>query len=183
MKSFLGSIQKQFHYYKLLGEKTIEQIPEKKLFWQAHEQCNSVAIIVQHLSGNMLSRLTDFLTTDGEKEWRQRDNEFKTVLNDKSAVIEEWNKGWECLFLALKQLSENDLDKGIYIRNMEHSVGEAIHRQLAHYSYHVGQLVFLGKLICGKQWKSLSIPIGKSEEYNQSKFKKPKGKSHFTDDL
>ena len=183
MESYLESVKKQFAYYKVLGEKTFEQVSEEKLFWQLNEESNSISMIVKHLNGNMLSRWTDFLTTDGEKEWRKRDEEFDSDIKSKTALIIMWSEGWECLFKALEPLAEKDLEKEIYIRNMGHSVTEAINRQLAHYSYHIGQIVFIGKMIQNENWNSLSIPKGKSKLYNKEKFSKPKRKEHFTDDL
>ena len=183
MNDFLSSINKQFDYYKSLGEKTFHQIPEDKLFWQYNEESNSIASIVKHMHGNMMSRWTDFLTSDGEKEWRKRDAEFENDIQNKAELISKWNEGWECLFNAIQPLTEADLNKEIYIRNMGHSVVEAINRQLAHYSYHVGQIVFIGKMIADESWNSLSIPKGGSNAYNQEKFSKPKRKEHFTDDL
>ena len=183
MNDFLSSSKKQFEYYKELGEKTFDQIPEEKLFWQFNEGSNSIATIVKHLHGNMLSRWTDFLTTDGEKEWRKRDQEFDNDMTTKSELLSKWNEGWECLFYAIEPLTESDLNKEIYIRNMGHSITEAINRQLAHYSYHIGQIVFIGKMIANEDWASLSIAKGNSKEYKKDKFAKPKSKKHFTDDL
>jgi hypothetical protein len=183
MNRYLESVKKQFEYYKMLGEKTFEQIPEEKLFWQLNEESNSISMIVKHLNGNMLSRWTDFLTSDGEKEWRKRDEEFDNDIKTKIELLSKWNEGWECLFNAINGLTEKDLEKEIYIRNMGHSISEAINRQLAHYPYHIGQIVFIGKIIQNKNWNSLSIPKGKSKEYNNEKFSKPKRKEHFTNDL
>lgn len=183
MNDFLSSAKKQFQYYKDLGEKTFEQIPEEKLFWKCSEESNSIATIVKHLHGNMLSRWTDFLTSDGEKEWRKRDEEFDNDIQTKSELISKWNEGWECLFKAINPLTESDLETEIYIRNMGHSVSEAILRQLAHYPYHIGQIVFIGKMVAAENWSSLSIPKGASKEYNDEKFSKPKRREHFTDDL
>lgn len=180
---YLESVKKQFQYYKLLGDKTIEQLPSEKLFWQANQESNSIAINVKHLHGNMLSRWTDFLTTDGEKEWRQRDGEFENDIQSKEIVLELWNEGWQCLFDALNKLTEKDLTKIIYIRNQGHTVLEAINRQLAHYPYHVGQIVFIGKMILNDKWQTLSIPRGKSNTYNTEKFSKEKSKTHFTDEF
>lgn len=180
---FLDSAIKQFEYYKLLGEKTFEQLTDKQLFVQVNEESNSIATIVKHLWGNMLSRWTDFLTTDGEKEWRQRDAEFENDITTRSELLEKWNEGWNCLFHALKPLSETDLSKEIFIRNQGHSVTEAINRQLAHYPYHIGQIVFLGKLLCYENWTSLSIPRGNSDNYNAEKFSQEKQKQHFTDEF
>jgi len=167
--NYLASARKQFEQYKLLGEKTINQIPEEKLFWQYNEESNSVAIIVKHLSGNMLSRWTDFLTSDGEKEWRNRDTEFESTIKSKEELLVLWNKGWSCLFGALNSISDNDLQKEIFIRKEKHTVLEAINRQLAHYPYHIGQIVFIGKIICNTNWQMLSIARGKSKEFNQGK--------------
>ncbi len=181
-KEFLSSAIKQFEYYKLLGEKTIAQLPEDKLVWQYNAESNSIATIVKHLSGNMQSRWTDFLTTDGEKEWRKRDGEFENDIKSKKEVLEIWNQGWECLFNALNSITENDYDKLVYIRNQGHTITEAINRQLAHYPYHVGQIVFIGKMICDEKWTSLSIPKGNSNTYNAEKFSQEKSKTHFTDE-
>lgn len=183
MSSYLESVRKQFDYYKLLGDKTFAQLDDKVLFWQPNKESNSVAIIVNHIVGNMLSRWTDFLTADGEKEWRNRDNEFEVVIETREDLLKVWEKGWSCLFNAINSLENKDVERIIYIRNMGHTVTEAINRQLAHYAYHVGQIVFLGKLAQNENWVSLSIPKGKSTEYNKEKFSKPKCKKHFTDDL
>ena len=181
MNKFLQSALKQFQYYKMLGEKTLDQLNEENLFWEYNAETNNIAIIVKHLHGNMLSRWTDFLTTDGEKEWRARDAEFVNDLTNKVQVIEKWNDGWSCLFKALNSLKEEDLEKVIYIRNQGQTVVEAINRQLCHYSYHVGQIVFLGKMICNEDWKSLSIPKNQSQQYNANKFSQEKHIEHFTD--
>lgn len=183
MSSYLNSVKKQFEYYQMLGEKTIQQLSDKELFWQPHAESNSIAIMVKHLHGNMMSRWTDFLNSDGEKEWRQRDAEFDNDIPDRTTLLSSWSAGWGCLLSALDELSESDLEREIYIRNMGHTVTEAINRQLAHYAYHVGQMVFLGKMIKKENWKSLSISKGKSRVYNQEKFSKPKRREHFTDDL
>lgn len=183
MEDYLSSIIKQFEYYKSLGDKTFDQVTDERLFWSPNEESNSIATIVKHMHGNMLSRWTDFLTSDGEKEWRNRDEEFENDIADREELITQWNEGWECLFNALKPLKVEDLTKQVYIRNMGHSVTEAVNRQLAHYAYHVGQIVFLGKIVADQPWESLSIPKGNSKEYNKEKFEKPRRKEHFTDDL
>jgi hypothetical protein len=182
MNDSLTSFRRQFEYYKQLAEKTFEQVSDEKLFWQANSESNSIATIVKHLHGNMLSRWTDFLTTDGEKETRQRDAEFENDIRTREAMMQKWNEGWSCLFAALDSLKLEDLSKIIYIRNQGHTVLEAINRQLAHYPYHVGQIVFIGKLVQGDTWNSLSIPKGKSNEYNKEKFEQPKSRQHFTDE-
>ncbi|QMU28587.1 DUF1572 family protein [Adhaeribacter radiodurans] len=182
MKSdYLESVIKQFEYYKMLGEKTFDQLAEEKLFWQYNAESNSIATIVKHLWGNMLSRWTNFLTTDGEKEWRNRDAEFKNDITTKEEMLQKWQEGWKVFLTSLYALSEADLQKTIYIRNQGHTVKEAINRQLAHYPYHVGQIVFIGKM-AADQWHSLSIPKGNSKQYNAEKFSKPQHKEHFTDE-
>lgn len=163
---YLASVKKRFKQYKSLGDKTLEQLEEKNLFWQYNEESNSIAIIIQHLWGNMLSRWTNFLTEDGEKEWRERDAEFQKVIKTKEELILKWDAGWDCLFGVLDSLSYDDLDKTIYIRKEPLNVGDAINRQFAHYSYHVGQIVYLGKMQLGERWISLSIPKGDSNEFN-----------------
>lgn len=179
---YLASVKKQFEYYKMLGDQTLAQVPDDKLFWKINENSNSIAVIVNHLSGNMLSRWTDFLTSDGEKEWRNRDGEFENDISTRAELEERWNEGWECLFRALSLLTEGDLQKEIFIRNQGHSVVEAINRQLAHYPHHVGQMVFIGKAVCDHAWITLSIPKGNSEQYNVSKFSKSRHKEHFTEE-
>lgn len=163
---YLESVIKRFLVYKALGDKTMEQLDEENLFWQYNDASNSIAIIVQHLWGNMLSRWTNFLTEDGEKEWRERDAEFEKVINTKEELIIKWDEGWDCLFAALKSLTHDDLNKTIYIRKVPLTVIDAINRQLAHYSYHVGQMVYIGKMQLNDRWISLSIPKGNSKEYN-----------------
>lgn len=177
---YLDSVKKQFEYYKMLGDKTFAQLSEEELFWQFNEESNNIATIVKHLSGNMLSRWTDFLTSDGEKDWRDRDTEFENYDTSKEDIIDKWEKGWSCLFNTLNSLNINDLDKIIYIRNQGHTVVEAINRQLAHYPYHIGQIVFLGKMMCDENWISLSVPKGGSKGFNTEKFSKPKHREHFT---
>lgn len=181
--SYLESILKQFQYYKSLGDKTFDQLTERELFWQMNPDANSISIIVKHMVGNMLSRWTNFMTEDGEKEWRHRDSEFESTYQTKEEMLTAWETGWQCLFSALEKLTAKDLESIIYIRNQGHTVTEAINRQLAHYSYHIGQIVYLGTLMKGSEWESLSIPKGGSEKFNSEKFNKEKSKTHFTDDL
>lgn len=180
---YLTGIKKQFAYYKQLGDKTFEQLAEADFFWQYNEESNNIAVIVKHLWGNMLSRWTDIFTTDGEKEWRNRDTEFENDLKDKTEVLAKWNAGWDRLFHTLDSLSEADLTRIIYIRNEGHTVAEAINRQLAHYPYHVGQIVFIGKMIQNEKWQSLSIPRNQSKGYNDKKFSMEKQRTHFTDEF
>lgn len=181
--NYLESVIKQFEYYRLLGEKTFAQVSDEQLFWQYNEDSNSIATIVKHLAGNMLSRWTDFLTTDGEKEGRNREAEFENDLQTRQEMLDQWNAGWDCLLNALRPLKEEDLSKVIYIRNQGHTVLEAINRQLAHYPYHVGQIVFAGKMLAKGGWRSLSIPRGKSQSFNDKKFAQEKHRQHFTDEF
>lgn len=164
--SFLSSSISQFEYYKLLAEKTFIQLRDEDFFWKQNSESNSIAAIVRHMSGNMLSRWTDFLTTDGEKPWRLRDEEFDDTSVTKTAIIEIWEKGWECLFNTLHSLKDEDLEKNVTIRTQSLTVTSAINRQLAHYAYHVGQIVFIGKYLRGENWKSLSIPRNGSVSFN-----------------
>ncbi|AJW62698.1 DinB superfamily protein [Elizabethkingia miricola] len=180
--SYLQSVKKQFSYYKALAEKTFAQLTEEQLFWQYNEESNSIAIISKHLAGNMLSRWTDIFNTDGEKEWRNRDAEFENDFQSKTELLDFWDKGWNVFQTTLESLTDEDLEKIIYIRNQGHTVLEAINRQLAHYPYHVGQIVFIGKMICNQDWESLSIPRNTSANYNQNMFNKPKHREHFTDE-
>lgn len=180
--SYLESTKKQFLYYKLLGEKAMEQLEPEQLFISVNEDTNSIATIVNHISGNMLSRWTDFLTTDGEKEWRNRDSEFEDTIKNKEEVLEIWNKGWGCFLNSLNSLTANQLSDIIYIRNEGHTVAEAINRQLAHYPYHIGQIVFYAKILKKEDWSSLSIPKNNSNNYNSEKFSKDKSIKNFTDD-
>ena len=179
---YLKSIKSQFEYYKLIGEKTVEQLTEEQLFWQYNSESNSIAMIINHLSGNMRSRWTDFLTTDGEKEWRNRDSEFENAIQTKAELISKWNEGWACLFSAIDTINAENFNSLVYIRNQGHTITEALNRQLAHYPYHIGQIVFIGKMVCDSAWASLSIPKGESKNYNHDKFSKPKEKGHFTDE-
>lgn len=181
-ESYLESVKKQFLYYKALGEKAMAQLEPEQLFVTVNEDTNSIAAIIKHISGNMLSRWTDFLTSDGEKEWRNRDAEFENDLHSKEEVLLAWNKGWECFQNALDGLQAEQLSDIIYIRNEGHTVIEAINRQLAHYPYHIGQIVFYAKQLKKDNWDSLSIPRNKSGNYNAEKFAKEKEIKNFTDD-
>lgn len=171
---YIQSTIKQFQYYKSLGEKTFDQLEDEELFWQHNEQSNSIAIIVNHLVGNMLSRWTDFFTSDGEKSWRNRDLEFEPVINTRKELLDQWEKGWNCLFQALGNVNEKNFQQEVLIRNQKHSVVEAVNRQMMHYAYHIGQIVYVGRMIKGANWQSLSIPKGDSNEFNAEKFAKGK---------
>jgi len=170
MESYLESIKKQFENYKSLGDKTLNQLEFEDMQNEISEDANSIAIIIKHMSGNMLSRWTNFLTEDGEKPWRTRNREFDDTFETKEQILESWATGWDCLFKALEDLNGEDLVRTIYIRNEGHTVTEAINRQLAHYAYHIGQIVFLGKVFKGKDWETLSIAKGASKKYNAEKF-------------
>lgn len=183
MESYLISVRKQYQYYKGLGEKAMNQLNEEQLFWQYNEESNSIAVLVNHIAGNMLSRFTDFLTSDGEKPWRNRDEEFVNRFKNKEELVAYWNKGWECLFQTMDQLANEDLERIVYIRNEGHTIVEALNRQLAHYPYHIGQMVFIAKMLKNGQWQTLSIARNKSVEYNQGKFSQEKGRRHFTDNV
>lgn len=180
--SYLESVKKQFLYYKMLGEKAMEQLEAEQLFVAVNEDTNSIAVIVKHLSGNMLSRWTDFLTTDGEKETRNRDGEFENDLATKEDVLKVWNEGWNCFLRTLDSLEPAQLSEIIYIRNEGHTVIEAINRQLAHYPYHIGQIVFYAKQLKKSDWNNLSIPKNKSNTYNNAKFAQEKSIKNFTEE-
>ncbi len=171
---FLKDSIKRFKYYKELGDKTFEQLSEADFFYQPSSESNSIAVTVQHLYGNMLSRWTNFLTEDGEKEWRKRDAEFEIIQCSKADIISFWNDGWKCMLDTLESLKPEDLTKKVTIRTEPLSVYDAILRQLAHYPYHVGQIVYLGRLLKNEEWKSLSIPKGKSADYLESVKKEQK---------
>jgi hypothetical protein len=167
-KEYLETAIRRLKYYKDLAEKTFAQLEEKDFHFTPSSESNSIAIIIQHIAGNMLSRWTNFLTEDGEKQWRQRDDEFEVHSCSKEQLMEIWEKGWNCFFSALELLSEEDLKKTVHIRQEALSVIDAINRQLAHYPYHIGQILFIGKMIKDKEWKNLSIPRAGSQAYNKS---------------
>lgn len=162
---FLKDAIKRFRYYKELGDKTFEQIEEAAFFFQPSPESNSIAVIIQHMYGNMLSRWTHFLTEDGEKEWRKRDAEFETTQCSKQDLLSFWKEGWTCMLDTLESLQPADLTRTVTIRTEPLTVYDAILRQLAHYPYHVGQIVYLGKMIKNERWISLSIPKGTSAQY------------------
>ena len=167
-EEYLHSIKTNFEKYKIMGDKTFEQLEEKDFHVSLDEDSNSIAVIIQHISGNLLSRFTDFLTSDGEKPTRNRDMEFEEQQLSKTELIGKWNNSWKVLLDTLNNLTAVDLLKTIYIRNQAHSVIESLNRSLTHTAYHIGQIVYLGKHIKGESWKTLSIPKGKSEEFNKS---------------
>jgi hypothetical protein len=156
-----------FHYYKKLAERAMEQVSDEQLSAVLDSEMNSIAIIVKHMAGNMRSRWTDFLISDGEKADRNRDSEFEKPAPSRADLMNLWENGWNCVFTALEPLSDSDMDRTVTIRGKAHSVMQAVNRQIAHYAYHCGQIVFLAKHLQAKQWKSLSVPRGKSEVFNQ----------------
>jgi len=169
---YLRIVIERLKNVKSLGDKTIKQLSEDDIHWRLNDDSNSIAIIVKHLSGNMISRWSDFLHSDGEKPYRNREQEFSDDLSSKNEMMEVWEKGWNTLFDTLESLKEVDLLKDVYIRGEKHLVIDAIERQVAHYSYHIGQIVYIGKQIKGENWESLSIPKGKSKEFLQEMLKK-----------
>ncbi len=182
-QNLLKSVIQQFEYYKMLGERTFEQLNEEQILRSPQPESNSIAIIVNHLHGNMKSRWTDFLTTDGEKPWRNRDQEFEDLIRDRQQLRQKWDQGWKALLDSLNDLTPDDVNREVLISNQKHKVYEAINRQLAHYAYHVGQIVFLGKMIKGTEWQSLSIPKGQSQDFNKEKFDKGIHGGHFTQEF
>jgi hypothetical protein len=165
--SYLEDSLAVFRYYKRLGERAMEQVTDEQLFAALDEEANSIAIIVKHMTGNMRSRWTDFLASDGEKPDRNRDSEFVDPPATREALLREWEDGWGRVFQTLESLSEADLERRVTIRGEAHSVMQAINRQLAHYPHHVGQIVLLAKHFACKQWRSLSIPRKGSAEFNR----------------
>ncbi|HMK02898.1 MAG TPA: DUF1572 family protein [Ferruginibacter sp.] len=163
---FLQSAVKRLAYYKELGDKTFGQLNDKDFHFQPNEESNSIAVIVQHMAGNMLSRWTDFLTSDGEKDWRNRDTEFEEQHLAKEQVIAFWEKGWDCCLGTLASLTADDLLRTIHIRSEGLPVVDAINRQLAHYPYHVGQIIYIAKMVKDHDWQNLSIPKGNSARFN-----------------
>ncbi|ULQ56881.1 DUF1572 domain-containing protein [Flavihumibacter rivuli] len=172
--SYLTSLRARLKGYRELGDKTFSQLTEEQLNWQPGEGSNSIAVIIRHMHGNMLSRFTNFLTEDGEKPWRKRDEEFEAIPMGKDQLLALWQEGWDCTMRAIDDLRESYLDRTITIRHENHSVVDALNRQLGHYAYHTGQITFLGKMLKGGEWTSLSIPKGASGQFNQEMAKKHK---------
>ena len=165
--SYIEDSLTTFRQYKSLAERAMAQVTDDQLTQTLDAESNSIAVIVKHMAGNMRSRWTDFLTADGEKPDRNRDAEFEAPPSTRVALLETWENGWKCVFAALEALTDADLTRTVYIRAEPHSVMQAINRQIAHYACHVGQIVFLAKHFRSSQWKSLSIPRGKSADFNQ----------------
>jgi hypothetical protein len=165
--SFLKDSLAVFRYYKRLAERAMEQVSDADLFSELGPETNSIAIVIKHMAGNMRSRWTDFLTADGEKPDRNRDSEFEAPPRTRADVLELWEQGWQCLFTAIEPLSDADLARTVFIRGEAHSVMQAINRQVAHYQYHIGQIVLLARHFAGDRWQSLSIPRKQSAEFNR----------------
>src|SRR5882724_6085185 len=166
MNTLIKSIEAEYLRYKALAETALAQVPEPSLSQPGPAEGNSIAIICWHLSGNLKSRFTDFLTSDGEKPWRNREEEFSPRTVSRAELIEKWTDGWQVLLAVLGQLTDGDLTKTVRIRGQALAVHEALHRSLAHASYHVGQIVYVARAICGANWRYLSIPPGGSAAYN-----------------
>jgi hypothetical protein len=181
-ENFLDISRKMFQFYKSLADKSMAVLSEEEIHFLPNEESNSIAVLVHHMSGNMLSRFTDFLTSDGEKEWRNRDAEFEDGYTTKADMLAAWEQGWACVFQALDTLSDDKMMNIVYIRNEGHTVLEAITRQVAHYAYHAGQIVYLAKLIRNTEWQTLSIARGKSQDFNKEKFDQEKERKFFTDE-
>jgi hypothetical protein len=171
---YIQSVIKRLQSYKDLGDKTFAQLEEKDFQYQPNPESNSIGVIIKHMSGNMLSRFTNFLTEDGEKQWRNRDAEFEDGGHTKEQLIDGWEKGWAVVFEAIRSLTEADLTKTVYIRTEALTVVDALNRQLAHYPHHVGQIIYIGKLLRGNLWESLSIPKGQSDLFNKRMATDPK---------
>ena len=163
--AYVRDAEKTFHYYKQLAERAMAQVPDEALTRCVDAESNSIALVVKHMAGNMRSRWTDFLTSDGDKPNRNRDSEFEAPPRTRAELLAMWSDGWKCVFEALAPLGEADLGRTVLIRNEPHSVMQAIQRQVAHYSYHIGQIVFLAKHFAGERWTSLSVPRGRSAEF------------------
>jgi hypothetical protein len=164
---YLDSIRKRFLSYKVMGDTALERLNEEQLNWQPDPYSNSIYQIIKHVSGNMLSRWTDFLHSDGEKPWRNRDTEFEEGHASKEEILGLWEKGWKCMLDTFNSLQAEDLGKTIHIRTEPLIVIDAINRQLAHIPSHVGQILYIGKMLLQDKWESLSIPKGKSDNFNQ----------------
>ncbi|MFT3844899.1 MAG: DUF1572 family protein [Lacibacter sp.] len=165
-KTFIDSYIKRASYYKELCDKTFAQLNELHFHYHPGEESNSIAVIIQHMHGNMMSRFTNFLTEDGEKTWRNRDTEFDEQKLSREQLLQKWEEGWDCFLNAVKNLSDDDLLKTITIRSEQLTVIDALNRQLSHYPYHAGQIVYIGRMIKGSLWEPLSIAKGKSDDYN-----------------
>lgn len=165
--NYLDDALKSFRNYKKLAERAIEQVTDEEFFAAIDEEANSIAVVVKHIAGNLRSRWTDFLTTDGEKDFRDRDSEFEITLDTRESLMEFWESGWQTVFEAIEPLKADDLSRMVTVRGQPHTVVEAINRQLTHYAYHIGQIVLLAKHFRSKEWKTLSVPKNRSADFNR----------------
>ncbi len=172
---------KSFRSYKKLAERAIEQVTDEEFFAAIDEEANSIAVVVKHIAGNLRSRWSDFLTTDGEKDFRDRDTEFEITLDTRESLMEFWETGWQTLFDAIEPLTADDFSRTVTIRGQPHTVVEAINRQLTHYAYHIGQIVLLAKHFRSTEWKTLSVPKNRSAEFNRFLAEKQAGGDTSTD--
>jgi hypothetical protein len=175
--AFMAAIINAFEANKRLADRAVGQVPDDKLHVALDPNTNSIAVIMKHVAGNLTSRWTDFLTTDGEKPWRNRDDEFVDTLGGRAEVLECWERGWACLLMALRGLKGEDLGKTVLIRGEPHSVPLALERSLGHTCYHVGQIVQVARIHAGEKWDTLTIPRGGSEHFNTASWGQS-GKSH-----
>lgn len=176
-KEFLSAAINAFEANKRLADRAIEQVPDDKLHVGLDENTNSIAVIMKHVAGNLTSRWTDFLTTDGEKPWRNRDDEFVDSVISRSDLLAFWERGWSCLLETLKSLKPEDLEKAVTIRGEPHSVPLALERSLGHTCYHIGQIVQVARIHAGQNWNTLTIPRGGSQQFNEANWGQT-GKSH-----
>jgi hypothetical protein len=174
---FVPAILNAFEANKRLADRAVEQVADAKLHVALDDNTNSIAVIMKHVAGNLSSRWTDFLTTDGEKPWRKRDDEFVDSFQGRAELLAHWERGWTCLFAGLRGLTPEDLTRTVTIRGEPHSVALALARSLGHTCYHIGQIVQLARIHAGRQWQTLTIPRGGSEEYNRAHWGQT-GKSH-----
>lgn len=167
LQNYLSDTLSSFRSYKKLAERAVSQVSDEEFFETIDSESNSIALIVKHMAGNLNSRWTDFLTTDGEKDFRDRDSEFELIADTRESLMEFWESGWNALFRSIEPLLPHDLSRNITIRGQPHTVVEAINRQMTHYAYHVGQIVFLAKHIRSGEWTTLSVPRKQSSQFNQ----------------
>src|SRR5688572_3614376 len=174
---FLSATINAFEANKRLADRAVAQVSDEKLHEALDENTNSIAVIMKHVAGNLLSRWTDFLTTDGEKPWRNRDDEFVDTFGSRAELLELWERGWACLLTTLRSLKPDDLEKTVTIRGEPHSVPLALARSLGHTCYHIGQIVQVARIHAGEKWNTLTIPRGGSEQFNKANWGQT-GKSH-----
>ena len=170
-REFLTSVKQNIEFLISKGERTINQLNYDELHWIPNEESNSIAILVKHLHGNMLSRWTDFLTTDGEKSTRERDAEFEGGYISRDELVQSWESGWDQFIKTVESLQDEDLHRTVYLRGEAFTAMQLIQDELVHYAMHIGQMIYIGKLVKNNEWQTISIPKGQSKEYNENKFK------------